>query len=707
MKKAVLRALLFALLACLLVLPMTLMVGAESQTVWGYCYVDRFKTDWAGSSITSGAAWGYKWVRSDGTNFGSVLIPNTMTTGDQVTLSSGGRLSFWGTDAKCKLQPTQLSGNALQSGPALMKFSLQYDPDTFSGFEIAYIPNSEKTSLLSIAEDGAVRAGSSRTDTGFELAEGYNDVYLYLLPTYSQVDSTTQTGVTAYLAVRNKNRGVADTRGVTVEHLKALPEVYYEFDYTVTVSGGYADLAALCANLWMYALDGGNCGYTIYDMEYYNLQKDELYAVVYEGYPELNAYVGVADASNVLTLPYLSGRDVVCWRVVRTDGTVQFYVDGSFIEVTSSMTVTEANDSELELAAAIRSAKEDLPYISTYYYQYVLEITEGLRSEMQSFLSSGGTTDNPCYVQAAEVLDLLNSEINRRKTPSDALIAYAAIFSNPNEDMLDRLEAYEGALALNGTYDSTYVDVHGNECQTAIDALEDVTPQMSGVKAAYDEYRENVAAFEGRTTGADDFLLFERAYQSYLALSEYFSAVPFPASMEPFRGAWLAVESAAAEFDPTATNARQLLAALEQCLARASQLGDVENTAATVIARGKTVAENGQKKIERAEQINAEMAELLGGWDMNLSIEELYRVLYDAIELKLSSWGALSQENRSLLEDCIEEYNALVRVYNEEIKTALYLAETVAGTAEDFETEAEVAAPPPQYTDKKRKEEQV
>ena len=94
--KKLTQVLLLALLVCLLVLPMTFMVGAaDGDTVDGYYYVDRFKTNWAGSAITGGANWGYKWVRSDGANNGSILIPNSVTTGNQVVLSPDGVLSFW------------------------------------------------------------------------------------------------------------------------------------------------------------------------------------------------------------------------------------------------------------------------------------------------------------------------------------------------------------------------------------------------------------------------------------------------------------------------------------------------------------------------------------------------------------------------------------------------------------------------------------
>ena len=883
MKKTLLRAFLLALLACLLVLPMTFMVGAaDGDTVDGYYFVDRFKTNWAGSSITNGTAWGYKWVRSDGANNGSILIPNGLTTNNQVSLSDDGVLSFWNIgSAKCKIMVYELAMNKVESGPAMMKFDLLFNPETFSGFDISFMSSSQNRTLFHTTAEGKLTVTNSFTDTGWSLAEGWNTVYIYFLPKYPEVDNpntpsvdetTVQNGVACFYALENSERQVPDTRGVTLENLRAQTDVYYEFDYSFQINGNYCDLASLSTQLWTKAVTPENKGYSLANMEYFNLEKGPLYSVNYTGYPELTSYVSMTDLANS-TLAVPGAEGVTYWKGVDANGNEGYYAVGDHVKVRSSMTMTRAEGDDLliaELGAAI--AKVNVNNISSYTYVEIDAALADLNTAMTNFTQGGGSTENEYYVQAVQVSAVLNSAKSARKQASDALIAYAAIFSDIDEDLEVRMEAYEEALALDGAYDGTYVDGSGYLCQNAIYALDEFTAcvdaldgeweryqdaiealeeadsttdvyaiyeqlvpdlkilrryfwfvpggeeaelidaceqahealaaavesfaptnaasitalenamsdsraqnstsdiaeeartlldgihsaqqyiayaatidnsektllekceayvaankltcntrypgyaqakviidgfasLMHEVEQAYESYSEKVAAFEQRGATADSYLLFERAYNSYLELLRLVPETALAASMEPFRGAWLAVESAVAAFDPASENARQLLAALEQRLAQAGQLGDVENTAATVIAGARTTAKSAAAEIEKTEQTNGEMTALLGGWEDDLSIEELYALLYDAIALKLSSEKYLSEDNLALLEAYIEEYNALVRVHNQDIEDAIYVACTVAGRAESFEIE--VAPPPAQYAEKKEEEEQV
>ena len=962
MKKTLLRAFLLALLACLLVLPMTFMVGAaDGDTVDGYYFVDRFKTNWAGSKITTGAAWGYKWVRSDGANNGSILIPNSVTTGNQVVLSDDGVLSFWNTSAKCKINIFELAMNKVEAGPAMMKFDLKFDPESFSGLEIEYASNTLAKLLLKVKNDGSVTVDPTNQTVIDTLQEGWNTIYIYLLPKYNAADNpntptvdetTVRIGTAAFLAIENEVNQVPDTRGVTLENLRAQSDVYYEYDYSVpwtSLESGYADLVNISTSLWIKADDYANKGYSIANMEYFNLEKGPLYSVNYTGYPDLTSYVGETDSTNILKVPSVEG--VSYWKGTDAGGKVGFYAAGGTVKVLSNMqmvpatgidlltvelgaavsgvdvnnissytfveieaalaslqtTMTnftqgggatsneyytqalqvssvltgakaqrkQASDALIEYAEIFSDTDEDLEsrmeayeealaldgaYDATYVdgsgyqcqlaiyalnefsatveamdgaweryqegldeleeadsstdyapiidkllnaiyqirrsgfptfanfnspeddesvaailsayrnqymngmksrfdsldgiaakfeflcdwtedynnYEAILKIRndvtvpaaltqaiddynalveetinsissctyveisaalESLNAVMNSFTQAGGATNNEYYMQAVRVAAAMNSAKSAKKQASDALIEYAAIFGNTNKDLEDRMEAYEEALGLDGSYDGTYVDGRGYSCQRAIDALDDFTASVVATDGAWEDYQHAIEDLKAANATTDIYTIYEQLQLDLRLLQTGFSFTPKGEEetlVNICKQAYEKLSAAVADF--AITNAATI-AALENLMNDSR----AQNSTSEIAKEARALLDE-VSEIE-SEQVNAEMAELLGGWEDDLSIEELYALLYDAIALKLSSEKYLSEDNLTLLEAYIEEYNALVRVHNQDIEDAIYVACTVAGRAESFEIE--VAPPPAQYAEKKEEEEQV
>ena len=527
--KKLTQVLLLALLVCLLVLPMTFMVGAaDGDTVEGYYYVDRFKTNWAGSYITNGAGWGYKWVRSDGANNGSILIPNGLATNDQVTLSEGGVLSFWNIGgAKCKVQVFELAMNKVESGPAMMKFDLLFN-ETFSGFDMSYSNNSQNRTLFHATAEGKLTVTDAFTDTGWSLAEGWNTVYIYFLPKYPEVDNpntpsvdetTVQNGVACFYALENSERQVPDTRGVTLENLRAQTDVYYEFDYSFTYKpvletdkdgkptkygpDTYADLRHISTQLWTKAVTPENKGYSLANMEYFNLEKGPLYSVNYTGYPELTSYVSMTDLANS-TLAVPGAEGVTYWKGVDANGNEGYYAVGDTVKVLSSMTMSKAEGDDLliaELGAAI--AKVQIGSIPSYTYVEIDAALADLNTAMTNFTQGGGSTENEYYVQAVQVSAVLNSAKSARKQASDELIEYAGVFSDLDEDLETRMKAYENALALNGAYDGTYVDDSGYLCQNAIYALDEFTASVVEMDGAWEDYLDGLDELEEADSSTD------------------------------------------------------------------------------------------------------------------------------------------------------------------------------------------------------------
>ena len=514
--KKLTQVLLLALLVCLLVLPMTFMVGAaDGDTVEGYYYIDRFKTNWAGSAITGGAAWGYKWVRSDGANNGSILIPNGVTTGNQVVLSPDGVLSFWNTGAKCKIQIFELAMNKVEAGPSMMKFDLKFEPESFSGLEIEYSSKTLEKPLLKVKNDGSVSVDYLGQQTVKTLVEGWNTVYIYLLPKYNEADNpntpnvdetTIRIGTSAFLAIENEESQVPDTRGVTLENLRAQSDVYYEYDYSVpwtSLESGYADLVNISTSLWMSAPDYENKGYSIANMEYFNLEKGPLYSVNYTGYPELTSYVSMTDLANS-TLAVPGAEGVTYWKGVDANGNEGYYAVGDTVKVLSSMTMTKAEGDDLliaELGAAI--AKVQIGSIPSYTYVEIDAALRDLNTAMTNFTQGGGSIENEYYVQAVQVSAVLNSAKSARKQASDALIEYAAVFSDLDEDLETRMEAYEEALALDGAYDGTYVDDSGYLCQNAIYALDEFTASVVEMDGAWEDYLDGLDELEEADSSTD------------------------------------------------------------------------------------------------------------------------------------------------------------------------------------------------------------
>lgn len=504
--KKVLRAIILCLLAVMMVLPMT--AFADDATITGYAFdydstlsaEGGYRSKWVGSTLATSATYA-NWVKADGSFQGPIQWSPAIKS--KVTLDSeNGVLTFKGvTDGNIQMNPVE--NGKLKGGvsPLFIAFDTKPETGKYAGMVIGTMENSSDKTLCWIDLDGKVywgttaASGGGKISTGKELVmDEWNTVMLYLIPQYSEEDATTLVGYTAYVNVLPTEQCVKGW-GITAEDMKSFsPAFTWSSTSIFTTQNNRGTIKGYQANEDKADKTSPALSFNLRDFRLFRMKADQpLYRVSFDGHPELTAYVPQASNGDTgsITVPGATG---VSYWVSGTGTDAEYLTPGDTKKVVASKVYSVATGDQEAIAtlmAAVSRLDETALADGEYTYAEMKASRDEITQRLEDAVASGAVSDEEgganyaYYEKATQRLDDLETYMQVIADNGDALIAAASIFSNDDENLDERIAAYEEVKDL--PIDETYSD----EARDAKTQLDIFTALYLEISEPYRFYKEN------------------------------------------------------------------------------------------------------------------------------------------------------------------------------------------------------------------------
>ncbi len=508
------KVLLMSLLVLAMTLPMTLVSSADvtptspTSTVDGYKIVERYKSNWIGSSVHK-ASYGH-WVKTDGSYNGAFQWSDA---NHWEFNSETGELTFSKVkDPGLKLYAAQIANNPLQPGHTLIKFDFYIPEQNFAGMQVDFFRKAGTTTFLNIydtPETEGDHVGEYRMTTGTQgydtslglyAQQGWNTLYMVMIFTPALAENGdiittngkvggpwTTTATDIYYAISNEANPLPDTQAFCPEYMDSCS--YYAH---ANVNVGL-DLAGMGGGFYIKCQN--NTGSITYrNVENHNLEEAKLYSVTYEGYDDMMGFAP-AGANKDLVVPE---TDVTFWVSELSDGSKGYYQGGKTVRLSQNLYMTEATADDLivaELGVAVSAV--DQTVLNSYTYVELNEKLATLEEKIADYEGAGADLGAVVYENAIELQDLLTGRIDGLVESHEELIYQAEIFSDSrNQTLADRIDAY--LLVADGEYDATYPGV-----TSAIQALDAFRATWNGISEAWDVYEVEMMALQNADAATD------------------------------------------------------------------------------------------------------------------------------------------------------------------------------------------------------------
>lgn len=504
--KKVLRAIILCLLAVMMALPMT--AFADDATITGYAFdydstlsaEGGYRSKWVGSTLATSATYA-NWVKADGSFNGPLQWSPGIKS--KVTLDDvNGVLTFKGVAGDGNIQINPVENNKIAAGvtPFFIAFDTKPDADSFAGMSLSAFESNSDHTLCWIDTDGKVywgttaAAGGGKNSTGKELVMGeWNTVMIYIIPRYSEDDATVLTGYTAYIDVLPTEQCVKGW-GITETDIKALSSFDWSATKVFTNNNAKMLIKGYQARQDETDKTSPARSFNLHDFRLFRMKADQpLYRVSFDGHPELTAYVPQASNGDTgsITVPGATG---VSYWVSGTGTDAEYLTPGDTKKVVASKVYSVATGDQEAIAtlmAAVSRLDETALADGEYTYAEMKASRDEITQRLEDAVASGAVSDEEgganyaYYEKATQRLDDLETYMQVIADNGDALIAAASIFSNDDENLDDRIAAYEEVKDL--PIDETYSD----EARDAKTQLDIFTALYLEISEPYRFYKEN------------------------------------------------------------------------------------------------------------------------------------------------------------------------------------------------------------------------
>ena len=497
------------LLALVMALPLATF-AAEEATITGYAFDydstlsqnGGYRSKWVGSEISTWASYAH-WVKSEGSFQGPIQWAPGITE-DHVKLdSTEGILTFSGvTGGNIQLNVVQNTKVKEGVAPFTIIFETKPSKDAYAGMSISAMKSKAEITLFWIDTDGTAYWGTSgvkTSPTGYQLtADEWNTVRLYAVPTYDKKDATLHTGFRVYMDVRKTDECIEDW-AISEEDLTALPHSDWAVPKMFLNGSDDQEVKPLIKGYQALVNpdDKDNSperSFNFRDFRVFRMKAGEtLYKTTFDGYPNLTAYVPASGSSDTSVITVPTADDVSFW--VSGEGMDADYLQpGDTKKIVASKVYRKASGDQLKIAtlmAAINRLDATALENDQYTYAEMAASKTDIETKLQEAIENGivskteGGAYYEYYVSANDRIEILDGKMTIIATNAEALIAAAAIFSDDDADLDERLAAYEEIKEM--PVDETYSE----ECKTAILDRDVFAAVYLEINEAYKIYLEN------------------------------------------------------------------------------------------------------------------------------------------------------------------------------------------------------------------------
>lgn len=507
--KKFLHVVLPLLLVLVMALPLSTL-AAEEATITGYAFDydstlsqnGGYRSKWVGSQFSTWASYAH-WVKSEGSFQGPIQWAPGITE-DHVKLdSTEGILTFSGvTGGNIQLNVVQNTKVKEGVAPFTIIFETKPSKDAYAGMSISAMKSKAEITLFWIDTDGTAYWGTSgvkTSPTGYQLtADEWNTVRLYAVPTYDKKDATLHTGFRVYMDVRKTDECVEDW-AISEEDLTALPHSDWAVPKVFLNGSDDQEVKPLIKGYQALVNpdDKDNSperSFNFRDFRVFRMKAGEtLYKTTFDGYPNLTAYVPASGNSDTSVITAPTAEGVSFW--VSGEGMDADYLQpGDTKRVVASKVYQKASGDQLQIAtlmAAINRLDATALENDQYTYAEMAASKTDIETKLQEAIENGIVSETEggayyeYYVSANDRIGILDGKMTIIATNAEALIAAAAIFSDDDADLDERLAAYEEIKEM--PVDETYSE----ECKTAILDRDVFAAVYLEINEAYRIYLEN------------------------------------------------------------------------------------------------------------------------------------------------------------------------------------------------------------------------
>lgn len=497
------------LLALVMALPLATF-AAEEATITGYAFDydstlsqnGGYRSKWVGSEISTWASYAH-WVKSEGSFQGPIQWAPGITE-DHVKLdSTEGILTFSGvTGGNIQLNVVQNTKVKEGVAPFTIIFETKPSKDAYAGMSISAMKSKAEITLFWIDTDGTAYWGTSgvkTSPTGYQLtADEWNTVRLYAVPTYDKKDATLHTGFRVYMDVRKTDECIEDW-AISEEDLTALPHSDWAVPKMFLNGSDDQEVKPLIKGYQALVNpdDKDNSperSFNFRNFRVFRMKAGEtLYKTTFDGYPNLTAYVPASGSSDTSVITAPTAEGVSFW--VSGEGMDADYLQpGDTKRVVASKVYQKASGDQLQIAtlmAAINRLDATALENDQYTYAEMAASKTDIETKLQEAIENGIVSETEggayyeYYVSANDRIEILDGKMTIIATNAEALIAAAAIFSDDDADLDERLAAYEEIKEM--PVDETYSE----ECKTAILDRDVFAAVYLEINEAYKIYLEN------------------------------------------------------------------------------------------------------------------------------------------------------------------------------------------------------------------------
>ena len=497
------------LLALVMALPLATF-AAEEATITGYAFDydstlsqnGGYRSKWVGAEISTWASYAH-WVKSEGSFQGPIQWAPGITD-DHVKLNSEeGILTFSGvTGGNIQLNVVQNTKVKEGVAPFTIIFETKPSKEAYAGMSISAMKNKAEITLFWIDTDGTVYWGTSGVKTspaGYQLAaDEWNTVRLYAIPEYDKKDATLHTGFRVYMDVRKTDECVEDW-AISEEDLKALPNSVWAVPKVFLNGSDDQEVKPLIKGYQALVNpdDKDNSperSFNFRDFRLFRMKEGEtLYKTTFDGYPNLTAYVPASGSSDTSVITAPTAEGVSFW--VSGEGMDADYLQpGDTKRVVASKVYQKASGDQLQIAtlmAAINRLDAAALENDEYTYAEMSASKTEIETKLQKAIDDGivseteGGTYYEYYVSANNRIEILDGKMTIIATNAEALIAAAAIFSDDDADLDERLTAYEEVM------DTPVDETYSEDCKFAILNRDVFAATYQEISEPYRIYKEN------------------------------------------------------------------------------------------------------------------------------------------------------------------------------------------------------------------------
>lgn len=506
--KKVLRVIIPLLLMAVMILPMA--TFAEEAAIVGYAFEydstlsnnGGYRSNWVGEKVELATSASYaNWVKADGSFNGPLQWSPAIKS--KVTLDNvNGILTFRGVKDNGNIQINPVENGKMAAGvaPFFIAFDTKPDADGFTGMSLSAFESNSDHTLCWIDTDGKVywgttaAAGGGKVSAGKELVMGeWNTVMIYLIPRYSEDDNTVLAGYTAYIDVLPTAQ-CAKGWGITEADMKVLSSYDWSATKVFTTNNAKMLIKGYQARQDESDKTSPERSFNLRDFRTFRMKADQpLHKVSFTGYPALTTYVPQAsnrDTGDII-VPTVPG---VSYWVSGTGDDTEFLTPGDTKKIIASKEYGVASKEQESIAAllsAVSRLDESGLTEGAYTYEAMKKSLDEINQRLRETLASGAVSDQPggnnynAYKRATKRIEDLETIMQGIADNGDSLIAAAAIFSDDEVALDDRIAAYEEVKDL--PIDVTYSD----ECRDAKTSLDIFTAMYLEIGESYQSYKDN------------------------------------------------------------------------------------------------------------------------------------------------------------------------------------------------------------------------